>query len=361
MAHKSGTMLAMTMRLATDDELARWDALVAANPDGGNAMQTLAWGEFKSRWGWHPLRTMYRLQDGRMVASQWLWRKIPGIGTIWYCPKGPGVTTPADFVDVVTQTRQSSLLKGLWARFEPEVLADEVAPETLLAAGMVRANRDPGMKSTIFVDLSAGPDAVLASFNQSSRRNIRKAEAAGVTVEPVEATDDNLEMMYELMRVTEARAHYGLRPKDYFLDYWRTQIAAGQAHIFFARHEGEVLAGLFLTFIGRRAWYKDGGSFDKKREVLAPYLLQWRVMEWQMAHGITSYDMLGSPNRDQVGTGHRFDGLYTFKSKFNPDITEFTGCYDLPLSGRLAYAGWRNLGERIAARLANRRPERWLY
>lgn len=351
----------MIMRHATESELAKWDEIVAANPDGGNAMQTVAWGAFKQRWGWPPAHLIYELADGRVVAAQWLKRAIPGVGTIWYCPKGPGVTRLDDYLEVVRLTQESGLLKGILARFESELLDDEADKAKLAAAGLVRANRDPGLKSTIFVDLSGGQGAVLAGFNQSCRRNIRKAEAAGAVVDPVHGSPDNLEIMFELMRATEARAKYGLRPRNYYLDYWQSQIKAGQAQLFLARHEGEVLAGLFLTYVGQRSWYKDGGSFDKKREILAPYLVQWRVMQWLMEHHVTSYDLLGSPNRDKVGTGDPKDGLYTFKSKFNPEITEFVGGYDLPLGGDLKYRLWRKVGERIAARLANRSPEKWLY
>jgi serine/alanine adding enzyme len=347
------------MRLANEVELARWDELVAANPDGGNSLQTRAWGDFKARWGWQPRRYVYELPEGRLVAAQWLVRHTAAQGDVWYCTKGPGVTTQADYLEVVAQTKAAGLA-GVLARFESEVLDDEADKAKLRAAGLVRANRDPGMKSTIFVDLSGGEEAVLASFNQSARRNIRKAQAAGVVVEPVEPTEANLDVMFELMKATEARAKYGLRPKAYFQDYWRTQIVAGQAQLFLVRHEGEVLSGMFVTHLGRRAWYKDGGSFDKKRELQPSYLMQWEVMRWLMGQGVTSYDMIGVPNRDEVGTGHSKDGLYQFKSKFNPEITEFVGCWDLPLNAT-KYKLWRKVGERVAARLANRRPEKFLY
>ena len=171
----------------------------------------------------------------------------------------------------------------------------------------------------------------------------------------------NLRIMFELMKATEARARYGLRPEKYFVDYWRSQIAVGQAQLFFATHEREVLAGVFATYLGQRAWYKDGGSFEHKRELQPSYLLQWEVMRWLMARGVAKYDLVGSPNRDQVGTGDSRDGLYEFKRKFNPEITEFIGCWDLPLGGEGRYKLWGQVGERVAARLANRRPERFLY
>jgi lipid II:glycine glycyltransferase (peptidoglycan interpeptide bridge formation enzyme) len=350
----------MSMRPATEAELARWDELIAANPDGGMALQTLAWGEFKSRWGWQPRRYIHELNDGRLVAAQWLVRRVPLQGEVWYCPKGPGVTAPADFAEIVAQTRAASL-PGVFMRFESEVLDDDLTDKKpLIQFGLVRANRDPGSKSTIFIDLAPSEDGILASFNQSCRRNLRKAQNGGVTVEPVEATPANLDTMFELMKATEARAKYGLRPKAYFLDYWKSQIDAGQAQILLAKHEGEVLAGIFLTYVGARAWYKDGGSFNVKRELNASYLIQWESMRWLKEHGVTSYDMVGTPNRDQVGTGDARDGLYAFKSKFNPEITEFIGCYDLVLNEK-KYTFWRKYGERIAGRLASRRPEKFLY
>jgi lipid II:glycine glycyltransferase (peptidoglycan interpeptide bridge formation enzyme) len=346
------------MRLATADEVERWDDLVAANPDGGNSLQTKTWGDFKGRWGWEPRRYVYELGD-RLVAAQWQVRDVPLLGQVWYCPKGPGVTTPADYLEVVKQTREAGL-PGVFARFESEVLDDDMPKDKLPHAGLVRANRDPGSKSTIFIDLRPGEDEILASFNQSARRNIRKAQAGGVSVEPVDASHDHLEHMFKLMQATEGRAHYGLRPRAYFEEYWRKQARAGQAQLFLVRHEGDVLSGLFATYLGTRAWYKDGGSFDLKRELQASYLMQWEVMRWLKAQGVESYDMMGVPNRDRVGQGDPRDGLYSFKSKFNPEITEFIGCYDLPLSD-WKYRAWLRVGERIAARLANRRPERFLY
>jgi lipid II:glycine glycyltransferase (peptidoglycan interpeptide bridge formation enzyme) len=346
------------MRLANESELARWDELIAGNPDGGSALQTKAWGDFKARWGWEPRRYVYELGD-RTVAAQWLVRHTLAQGEIWYCPKGPGVVTERDYLKLVQQTVAAGI-SGVFARFESEVLDDEANGKKLAGAGLLRANRDPGSKSTIFIDLSAGEEAVLASFNQSARRNIRRAQSGGVVVEPVEPTEANLDSMFELMKATEARAHYGLRPKAYFLDYWTSQIAAGEAQLFLATHEGDVLAGMFTTYLGKRAWYKDGGSFDIKRELGASYLMQWEVMRWLIAHGIENYDLVGSPNRDEIDQPNSRAGLYEFKRKFNPEITEFIGAWDLPLN-KAKYRLWLKVGERVAGRLAMRRPEKFLY
>jgi lipid II:glycine glycyltransferase (peptidoglycan interpeptide bridge formation enzyme) len=346
------------MNKATTDEIARWDELVAQNPDGGNALQTLAWGDFKGRWGWEPRRYVATV-GGSKVAVQFLVRRIPLLGEVWYCPKGPGVTTQNDLIELVGQFKATDT-GALFLKLEPEILELASTRQKLLEAGLVKGTRDLQSKSTIFIDLTPGEEGVLASFNQSARRNIRKADAGGVQVHPVEATEANLEIMFQLMLATEARAGYGLRPAAYFKDYWKSQIDAGQGQLLFATHEGDILAGLFVTFIGTRAWYKDGGSFVIKRELQSSYGMQWETMRWLIGRGITSYDTVGVPNPNEIGTGNPRQGLYDFKSKFNPDITEFIGCWDVPLD-TTKYGLWLKLGERVAGKLANKSPEKYLY
>jgi lipid II:glycine glycyltransferase (peptidoglycan interpeptide bridge formation enzyme) len=348
----------MAMRLATAEEIDRWDELIAQNPDGGMSLQSKTWGDFKSRWGWEPHRFIYEMPDGRVVSAQWLRRDLGLSQVIWYCPKGPGVVTATDYREVVLQSR--GVLKGILARFESEVLDDDMAGSELEKLGLRRSNRDPGSKATIFIDLARSDEELLSSFNQSARRNMRKAEAGGVVVKAVESDESNVATMFELMRATEARAHYGLRPKAYFIDYWRSLSAANQGQLLFASVEDEVLAGIFVTRLGTRSWYKDGGSFDKRRELNATYIMQLEAMRWLTKQGVKHYDMVGVPNRSQVGTGDSRDGLYEFKSKFNPDITEFIGAYDL-VHQDFSYRAWLSVGERVAARLASRRPEKFLY
>lgn len=345
------------MRLATQAEIERWDKLIVANPDGGNSLQTTVWGDFKAEFGWNPKRYIYTVR-GRDIAVQILVRRVPLLGEIWYCPKGPGVASLDEFSEIVSQTKQAAP-RALFVRFEPELLDDLIPKELLAELGLVKASRDSSSKSTIFIDLARSEEDLLASFSQSTRRNIRKAKDAGVSVRPVVANDHNLDIMFELMKATEARAHYGLRPKAYFLDYWRAQAKAEQAQLFLSKHEDDVLAGIFVTHLGVRAWYKDGGSFTLKRELQPTYLMHWEVMRWLMQRGVTSYDMVGVPNRDQVGQGDSRDGLYEFKSKFNPEITEFIGAWDLACSP--AYPLWNVIGERLAARQAMNRPEKFLY
>ena len=82
------------MRPATADEISRWDQLVAGNPDGGNTLQSRAWGEFKRSRGWTPLYRVHEVGLSRLAVLV-LERRVAGAGRLWYLPKGPGVTEPA--------------------------------------------------------------------------------------------------------------------------------------------------------------------------------------------------------------------------------------------------------------------------
>ena len=232
------------MRLANEVDLGHWDELIANNPDGGNSLQTLAWGDFKGRWGWKPKRYVASLA-GREVAIQFLARKVPFIGEVWYAPKGPGITDAKHLTELITEIRSANL-PAIFVKIEPEILESEL---NLSNTGLIKAPRDLQSKSTIFINLEPSEEELLAGFNQTARRNLRKAEAGGVKIEAVEGSVVNLDKMFELMATTEARAHYGLRPKAYFLDYWSSQIKAGQAQIFFATHDGEVLAQMIIDLV----------------------------------------------------------------------------------------------------------------
>ena len=77
-------MTSTPQRFHRPEEQASWDALVAAGPQG-HLLQSWAWGELKSRFGWRVQRFAV---EG--ACAQVLYRGLPaGLGSIAYVPKGP--------------------------------------------------------------------------------------------------------------------------------------------------------------------------------------------------------------------------------------------------------------------------------
>jgi lipid II:glycine glycyltransferase (peptidoglycan interpeptide bridge formation enzyme) len=215
-------------------------------------------------------------------------------------------------------------------------------------------------RATIIVDLRPDEDAMLASFKPKTRYNIRLAQRRGVIVEPVTLGSASIDAMYSLMASTRDRAGFTLRSKEYFAGYWRLHAAAGQGQLFFASLDGQVLAGVFATYIGKKAWYKDGGSTKEHAAVMAPHLLQWEVMRWLKARGVEAYDLVAVPPAADLNPTHPLYGLYRFKSGFSERITEYVGTWDLPIR-RSRYAAWNAIAERAAHQWSYRVRHDLLY
>jgi lipid II:glycine glycyltransferase (peptidoglycan interpeptide bridge formation enzyme) len=214
--------------------------------------------------------------------------------------------------------------------------------------------------ATILVDINRDEDALLASFKPKCRYNIRLSARRGVVVRRAAVEDRSVDVMYRLMRATQARAGFMLRPRRYFEGYWRLQHASGQGDFFFAQRGDDVLAGCFVNHLGAKAWYKDGGSSRHHHELMAPYLLQWEVMRWLRQRGVRSYDLVAVPRPADLREDHPLYGLYRFKSGFNDHITEFVGTWDLPLHER-RYAAWNAFGERLNSQWAARVHHGFFY
>lgn len=337
------------MRPATDDELHRWDTLIQGNPDGGQILQTRAWSDVKARWGWQPVHMVADDGgDGRgPLAVLFLRRRIAGLGDLWYAPKGPGVRSLDALAALLNDRRH--LQSAFLLKVEPELLRDDIDNEDIARAGLHRATADVQIYgATIVVDLRPDEAALLGSFKPKTRYNIRLASRRGVTVHHVVVNDATLDVMHRLMVATGTRAGFPLRQRAYFIDYWRTQAAVGQGELFLARLGDEVLSGAYVTRLGRKAWYKDGGSTRRHSELMAPHLLQWEIMRWLRRQGVESYDLVAVPRRSELHSANPMWGLYRFKSGFCDHINEYVGTLDLPLSAA-KYALWNGFGERAAA------------
>jgi lipid II:glycine glycyltransferase (peptidoglycan interpeptide bridge formation enzyme) len=336
------------VRPATRAEIGRWDALIVANPDGGQILQTRAWGEFKRAWGWRPTYWIVEAGDAE-VAVLFLRRHIRGFGDLWYAPKGPGVSDSAALVALLAD--RQPMRDAFLVKVEPEIEESRADTRAWLQAGLRKSPHDVQMsRSTIVVDLDRDEDALLASFKPKTRYNIRLAARRGVEVAAVPMTDATIATMYSLMAATRERAGFFLRSERYFRGYWELQAASSQAQLFFASSQGRVLAGVFASFVGTHGWYKDGGSIKEHSDLMAPHLLQWEVMRWLRERGVRTYDLVAVPHSSTLSDGHPLHGLYRFKSGFSQAITDFTGTWDLPLRPR-AYGAWLRWGEPMAQRV----------
>jgi lipid II:glycine glycyltransferase (peptidoglycan interpeptide bridge formation enzyme) len=173
-------------------------------------------------------------------------------------------------------------------------------------------------------------DELLAGFNQLWRRNVKKADKAGVTVELGDKTD--LPTFHDLYTETAARDGFTPRPLSYFEGMWQamTPEAPDRLRLYLARHEGDLVAATTMVRVGDHAWYSYGASSTAKREVRGSNAIQWRMIRDARAAGCAVYDLRGIT--DTLDENDPHVGLIRFKIGTGGEVVEYVGEWDLPIS-----------------------------
>ena len=189
---------------------------------------------------------------------------------------------------------------------------------------------------------SLGEEAVLKQMNQQWRRNIKKADKAGVEVttggpagEPTAQREQDLAAFHDLYRHTAERDHFTPRP----LGYFRTMFDAlgaedpDRIRLYLARHDGDLVAATIAIRVGAHAWYSYGASSTEKREVRGSNAVQWAMIRDALAAGADVYDLRGITDTLDADDPHL--GLIQFKVGTGGEAVEYVGEWDLPLNRAL--------------------------
>ncbi|MEU0394810.1 peptidoglycan bridge formation glycyltransferase FemA/FemB family protein [Streptomyces sp. NPDC006208] len=357
---------------------------------GAGFLQCPSWAQVKEGWraqllGWGADPAAGKLTGVALV----LLRQLPGTRRFFaYLPEGP----VADWADPDIDGWLDPLLSHLRAagafavRIGPspayrrwdaarlksltgpgrrlaDVLACEVDPlgttvaERLRTRGWKRCGEDGGggdgdaQPRHVFQVPLAGrtTDDLWSGLNQEWRRNVRRAQKAGVEVVVGSAAD--LPEFYRLLRITEERDGFRLGRS---LAYYERQYAVlnaeepGRMKLYLARHDGETLAAHTMITVGRRVWYQTGASADHRRDVRPSNALQWRMLLDAHALGADVYDMRGVPST--LDPDDRPFGLLRWKLGTGGQVVETLGEWERPLGGTANHTLYRAFQAYMARR-----------
>ena len=171
-------------------------------------------------------------------------------------------------------------------------------------------------------------------MNQLWRRNIKKADKAGVEVTLGERGD--LKAFHDLYVHTAERDHFTPRP----LSYFETMVDALAAEdpdriqLWLARHEGDLVAATIAIRVGTHAWYSYGASSTEKRDVRGSNAVQAEMIRFALSVGADVYDLRGIT--DTLDEDDEHVGLIRFKVGTGGEAVEYAGEWDLPVN-RLLY------------------------
>ncbi|HEY7347380.1 MAG TPA: peptidoglycan bridge formation glycyltransferase FemA/FemB family protein [Ktedonobacterales bacterium] len=364
------------LSLLEADQRAFWDSFVAAATHG-HVLQSWGWGELKAAFGWRVVRVALWDSDRRQVlaGAQILFRSIPFTPlSVAYIPKGPVL----DWSDTALCQRffqeLHPLLRARHAallRVDPDLPeyislpdadsvedkgksaqrdADGADPGDTFAdvyraaegVGVARQLRALGFRPvedsiqprrTIAVDLTPDERTIALHQKPKWRYNAGLAARKGVTVRVATSVGD-VRRWYALLQVTGQRDRFGVHTFDYYEYAWKT--FGEQARLLLAEHEGKLLAGIFVTLVGRESIYLYGASSNEGRSLMPNHLLQWEAMRWAKAQGATLYDLWGVAESEDPNDP--LAGVYRFKRGWGGKMIRYIESFDYVYSP-LIYSG----------------------
>lgn len=306
---------------------ATWDAFNSASPYG-HILQSWEWGAIKAETGWEARRLA--LLDGSDMrgSAQILLRTLPyGVGKLAYVPKGPVLdyTDPAALRAMLAALRTfADNQRVISLKIEPEVREPNPLVGMILHEGLTLAP-PVQMRSTIWVDLNPSEEQILTRQKQKTRYNIRLAMKKGVEVSS--GSEKDIDIWYQMYQVTAQRDGFSIHGIDYYRLVLAMLSRSGMATLLLAHHGGDLLAGIIVFVFGNKAQYMYGASSNEKRNLMAPYLLQWEGMRWAKDRGATIYDLWGIP--DNLEESEDLWGVYRHKRGYGGEIIRYVGAFDL--------------------------------
>jgi peptidoglycan pentaglycine glycine transferase (the first glycine) len=322
-----------------------WDAYLSNYPQA-HLLQSGAWGELKSAFGWEPVR----LTHGT-CGAQVLFRRLPLGFTLAYLPKGPVGADWQQFwpeLDRLCRTRRAIFLKVEPDAWEP--LSDELRADL---SGFRPEAITVQPRRTLLVDLHGSEEDWLSRMSKKTRACFRAAERGGVTAR----YSRDIEAFFSLLKETGERDEFGVHTLSYYRKVFNLFAPQDEVCLLMAEWEGRPLAGLMAFARGKRAWYLYAASRDEQRQFNPTYLIQLEAMRWAARKGCREYDLYGVPDFDQETLESQFTdhkdglwGVYGYKRKFGGKPMRTVGAWDRvympPLYGLYRYWVARHGGER---------------
>lgn len=213
---------------------------------------------------------------------------------------------------------------AFWSEFDSWAASNNVVTELVrfdLHAGTLLAYPGETVARSRNVSVPLGPDddAIWMGFEQKVRKNVKKAQRSGVTVE----VDLDGAFLSDFLRLYEGTMDRRDAGAGYYFGrsfFERlTAVLEGQFAYFHAIVDGQIVS-TELVLVSERSVYSFLGGTDSSAFALRPNdLLKYEVIRWAKARGKSEFVLGGGATPG--------DGIERYKRSFAPDglVEFFTG------------------------------------
>ncbi len=278
----------------------------------GAFLQSPEWEKFQRSLG----RRTWRVQGMLLIRHD-----LPFGMNYLYCPRpvwgGKGEGAREKFFQEAARIAHDQ--KSIFIKIDP------VKPHQMLHTRW-RVSEPLQPYRTLIMDLRKSVDELLASMHEKTRYNIGLAQRRGVTVRKCagDVSEEDFENFWKMLQETGTRDGFRIHRKHHYQKLLQTRSAELSNELFLAESDGVALAAAVVNFYRPDgvATYLHGASSRTHRELMAPHLLHWRIMEDASARGFLQYDLWGID-------GKRWPGLTRFKQGFGGGTIAYPASMDI--------------------------------
>jgi len=335
----------MLIEIFKESDKQKWNDFVATAPDGG-LLQSWEWGEFQTSLGRKTWRLAFLEADKIIGAALIIKYPLPLGKSYFYIPRGPIIKNQGEKLEIknrlegfIKKIKEIAKKEGvIFLRIEPPFPGESNQLIPILRSAGFRKTKSISPQETLIIDLSRSENELLAAMHPKTRYNLRLAQKKKIIIE--ETIDpEQIKFLYKMLEETAARDKIGIFPKNHYQKMLAVLGEKGILKLFLAKIEAseldqnkskfDYLAGILVSFFGDFATYLHGASSNKRRNLMAPYLLQWQAILEGKKQNKKYYDFYGVSS-----TNKKWAGITRFKMGFSQasKITSLPGTFEFPLN-----------------------------
>lgn len=318
------------MKITTATNKDQWDEFITSHPEA-NFLQSWDFYEFYQNYGHETVRRIATDENGKILGAYAGQVEPAKRGRHLAIAGGPILDwTDKKLVNAIFQdiADQGKRLNCAFVRVRPQLELSENSKKLFEELDLVKAPMYLSVEYAGILDLRKTEDEIMKGMRQRLRRALRKAEKNNIAVE--KSTDpDDIKEFYNIQLQTAQRHDFFAFGEKFLTEQFKAFAKNGEAVLYKALHDGEILAENFMIFYGNEASYHYGVSSELGTKLSGAPLLHLTAIRDAKERGIKRYNLWGIVGEDE--TDHRFYGVSVFKRGFGVDELKYLPAHDLVL------------------------------
>lgn len=320
----------MTYEITDATNREQWDGFVTSHPEA-NFLQSWDYYVFFESRGNQVVRRVVR-QNGEIIGAYAGVIEDAKRGRYLAIAGGPILDWDnRTLIDLVFTDMQNmgKIHKCAFVRVRPQLELSDQGLELMHQLGLRQAPMYLSVEFAGVLDLQKDEEEIMKGMRQRLRRALRKGMKNNIQIK--KSTDPkDIHEFYQIELQTAGRHRFVAFSEDYLTKQFAAFAPNGEAVLYTAKYEGEILAQNFMIFYGNEASYHYGVSSELGTKYSGAPLLHMEAMRDARERGIERYNFWGITEETDIH--HRFYGVSQFKRGFGVDELKYIPAHDLVLN-----------------------------